>query len=70
MFRAHPVQVEQRLVHGFLKLQGAFKGFGSTAPLISFWFLQQNVGQKNSVTIIKLKFVVQRRVDRMIAGEF
>lgn len=56
MIRAHPVQVEQRLVHGLLKLQGAFKGFGSTAPLIAFWFLQQNVGQKNTVTIINLEF--------------
>lgn len=53
VFRAHPVQVKKGLVHTLLKLQGAFKGLSSTAPLITLWFLQQKAGQKNSRTIIK-----------------
>lgn len=56
VIRAHPVQVQQGLVHTLLKLQGTFKGFRSTAPLITLWFLQQ----KNIRTIIKYKLVGQR----------
>lgn len=51
VIRAHPVQVQQGLVHALLKFQGAFKGLGSTAPLISLWFLQQKVGQENKSSL-------------------
>lgn len=47
VIRAHPVQVQQRLVHTLLQLQGTFKGFRSAAPLVALWFLRQNAGQKN-----------------------
>lgn len=53
VIRAHPVQVQQGLIHTLLKLQGAFKGLHSTAPLVTLWFLQQNTGQKNIGAIIK-----------------
>lgn len=48
VFRAELVQVQQRLVHVLLKLQGTFKSLDTTAPLIPLWLLQYKAGQKNT----------------------
>lgn len=51
VIRAELVQVQQGLIHAFLKLQGTFQGLDTTAPLIPLWLLQHRAGQKNSETL-------------------
>lgn len=46
------VQVEQRLVHTLLKLQGAFESLHPTAPLVPLGLLQRKQGQELGETLI------------------